>query len=67
MGFALPLILFRGLAIIGDMLRRCRLPAPWDSEQQAKLFGDLRFDAGKAMRELDWIARHQFAHDEGAA
>lgn len=56
----LPLFLFRALAVIGDALRRWRLPAPWDSAQYARLFGDLRFDTSKARDALEWHARYRF-------
>ena len=56
----LPLLLFRLLASLGDVLRRWHLPAPWDSEQQARLFGDLRFDAGNAREALEWQPQYRF-------
>ena len=56
-----PLALFRVLALLGDWSRRWRLPAPWDGEQQARLFGDLRFDAGKARDALEWQPQTCFA------
>jgi UDP-glucose 4-epimerase len=56
----LPLVLFRLLAAIGDAGRRWHLPAVWDSEQHQRLFGDLRFDAGKARETLEWHSQHRF-------
>jgi len=57
----LPLAIFRMLAALGDVLRRKHLPAPWDSEQQARLFGDLRFDAGRARETLEWQPQYRFS------
>lgn len=56
----LPFFLFRLLALLGDACRRWRLPAPWDSAQHARLFGDLRFDTSKSRDTLEWHARYRF-------
>jgi len=57
----LPLLWFRMLARLGDLLRRWHLPSLWDSEQQMRLFGDLQFDAGKAKDALEWQPQYRFA------